>query len=146
MNIELQKPPPEAKGFEPGDRIIVVDNVRWGRTLVSRHGVWGTKYQFEQEGGETIINVVKDRAREIAVRSIRKRSYDQDPVWRPTHELVLDKVRELIEAGKLRHPDVVKAEQAAARARYKARVAENERAEQAAFEAKAREALQINQQ
>lgn len=131
-------------GFDRGERAIMVDGVRWGRTIMSSHGCHGTKHIFRQEAGEVIID--KPDARypvEVAVRSERKRYLNRE-TWRPTEERVLEKAIELVATGRLRHPDVVRAEQKEAAGRYRARVADRESERKSNFEARARQALQIN--
>jgi hypothetical protein len=132
--------------FDRGERVILVDGVRWGRTIVTFHGVHGTKHCFEQQGGDVLLQNPKDKyPREIAVRSMRKRRrYGNDVPWRPTEEVVLEKARELVEAGRLRDPKIVAREQDEAHQHYIQRCAEADAAKRAAFIAKARDALGIN--
>jgi hypothetical protein len=158
-DIKLVKPTPEqntrryderrkgyvGEGFDRGERIIMVDGVRWGRTIVTMHGCHGTKHVFYQDGGEIIT---ADRGRhtsEIAIRSEKRQKWlgDKD-TWRPTEERVLEKARELVATGKLRHPDVVKKESVEAMKQYDARVEEREKERVAEFRAKAMEAAQVN--
>lgn len=142
------------ESFERGERIIMVDGVRWGRTRVKSHGSRGTTTTFEQHGGEALLAERNKRWSEIGVRSMNKRheriqaigahDANRNGGWRPTEELVLEKVRELVENGKLRHPDIVKAEQEQAMRLYQERAAERDKERIEAFRTKAMEALQIN--
>lgn len=134
------------EAFDRGERIIMVDGVRWGRTIVTSHGCHGTKHRFQQDHGEVIIEKPDARyPQEVAVRSHKRQKWlgDKD-TWRPTEEVVLEKAKELVASGKLRHPDVVKKEQDEAMEQYSARAAEREQQRVAEFRAKAMEALQIN--
>lgn len=134
------------EAFDRGERIIMVDGVRWGRTIVTSHGCHGTKHVFQQDGGEVIIDKPDARyPHEVAVRSQKRQKWlgDKDG-WRPTEEVVLEKARELVAAGKLRHPDEVRREQEAAMRQYDERAAEREKERIASFRDKAMEALQIN--
>lgn len=136
-SVALEK----GEGLGRGERYIVVDGVRWGRTVVSHHGVHGTKHLFRQEGGELLIANPDERyPREIAVRSERKR-YSNAATWRPTESLVLEKAVELVATCRLRHPDNVREEQRRASEAYHAKAAKAEAKEQREFEAKAEEAL-----
>lgn len=139
MNIELKKS--DERDFGRDERIIMVDGVRWGRTIVTHHGWYGTKYTFSQENGGTIYDDPNARyPHEINVRSERKRRAEPG-TWRPTEERVLEKIGELIASGKLRDPAIVKKESDEARKAYNARQAERTAAEEAAFRAKADQAI-----
>lgn len=135
--------------FGPGERIILVNGERWGRTHVTRHGCWGTKYTFYQDGDGTITEPTGFKARgsretrDVEVKSIRKRTH-KDTDWRPTEELVREKAFELVRTGKLRHPDVVRREAAKRAERWEQRQAEIAAQEAETFRAKAMQALQIN--
>ena len=94
--------------------------------------------------------------REIVVRSMSKRhertnaifskddNVNRNGNWRPTEELSLEKAIELVETGKLRHPDIVKREAEEHHRAYLERMAERDKQEAEAFRTKAMEALQIN--
>jgi hypothetical protein len=97
------------EAFDRGERIIVVDGARWGRTIVTYHGVHGTTHTFVQHHGGEIEGA--------SVKS-EKRRWNKEG-WRPTEDRVLEKVRELVSGGQLRHPDVVKAENEQAAERYR---------------------------
>jgi hypothetical protein len=143
--VELVKPPTGDKTFDRGERIIVVDGVRWGRTVVTYHGCHGTAHKFRQEGGDILCENPNARyPREIAVRSVKRRRWTGDP-WRPTHEAVLEKARELVAIGKLRHPDIVKAEHQKAMERYNERCAAIEEKRKQEFRERACQALGMNQ-
>lgn len=136
--------------FERGERIIMVDGVRWGRTHVTRHGVWGTKYTIEQRRGSIIQEPTgftgkgSHKERDVEIRSIRKRYNSKPGEWRPTEELVLEKVRELIDSGKLIHPEAQREINERASREYREAVDRRDRKEAEEFRAKAREALGIN--
>jgi hypothetical protein len=147
--VELVRPePPFEQGdfFDRGERAIVVDGKRWGRTIVKGHGVWGNSHHFKQDADDMIL---KDGCKDEPwkehywerVDSDRNRRYrrDDNPV-RDTFELVIEKVQALIAAGKLRDPDVVRSEQQKRNAAWLEK-RKAEKAEQAAqFRAKALEA------
>lgn len=131
--------------FDRGERIIMVDGVRWGRTHVAYHGCNGTTHTFQQENGHVIEERPGERyPGEVSVRSMRRRGYFRDKTWRPTEELVLEKARELVEASRLKHPDVVKAANEQAIERFRARAAKAEAKRTAEFRRRACEALRIN--
>jgi hypothetical protein len=146
--VTLERRPGD-KTYDRGERAIMVDGVQWGRTIVSHHGMHRTKHIFKQEGGGVIEERPGEKyPGEVNVRSLRRRSYSElrgnEHEWRPTEELVLDKARELVASGRLRHPDVVKAESKAALTRWRAKrdAAEAERKKE--FRERACEALRIN--
>lgn len=140
MKVTLEKS--TERGFSRGERAIMVDGVRWGRTVVTHHGVHGTKHVFWQEGGDPIYEDKREkRPREIVVRSMRRRRFSDAGEWQTTESLVLEKAIELVKAGKLRDPDVVRAETAAANERYREQAAAQEAERKAAFEARARDVL-----
>lgn len=117
MNITLETRKDD-KQFGRGERAIMVDGVQWGRTHVSSHGCHGTKHVFEQTGGDIIGDMSKGGYfHEIAVRSEKRRPWMKEDSWKPTEDRVLDKARELVTAGRLRNPDVVRAERAALHAK-----------------------------
>ena len=148
LRIELAKPAAPAvfgELFAAGERLILVNGEPWARTLISHHGVYGTRYRFKQLNGETVIvDPAARHPREVSVSSSgRRRNWDDDK--RPTEVRILEKARELVASGKLRAPDVVKAEQDAARERYRERVAANVRRQEAEFRERACQALGVNQ-
>src|SRR5438128_2501440 len=98
-----------------GERDIMVDGVRWGTAhMQSLGGPYGIKYWFSEGRGAPIcvpssshwkgsnrrstseVNVYGDK--------MAKRHYNDD---RPLDVRLVEKVRELVEHGFLRHPDVV---------------------------------------
>lgn len=137
-----------AKGLDRGEREIVVDGVRWGQTIVTGHGCHGTKHVFQQEGGEVILRERGNRYSEIAVRSEKNHKWrysdQKDNPWKPTEERVLEKIKELVAMGKLRHPDKVKAEQARAMETMRKHAEEREAKRIEAFRSKAMAAIQVN--
>lgn len=149
LNIELRKPTPEEnnrrydtksksyKGerFDRGERIIMVNGERWGRTIVTSHGRRGTKHTFQQNGGSEL---------DVSVRSQKRQRWAASDNWRPTEEVVLEKAKELIKSGQLRHPSIVQRENEQAMERYRERAGEAEKKRVEAFRTKAMEALQIN--
>lgn len=138
MKVTLEK----SDKLDRGERLIRVDGVVWGHTIVSSHGVHGQKHKFHQEHGETIGSMSGGYHLPVVVRSTKRQKWlgDKD-TWRPTYELVLEKAIELINAGRLRHPDSVKQEQERLREKMRESTNRREHKEQAEFEAKAREAL-----
>lgn len=134
---------------------IVVDGVVWAHTHAFHHGMHGKSYTIQQVHGETIQRQDKTRKRNdgfftVSVSSFRQRDVRRhnpnDPNdktdLRPTEQRIIDTARELIAEGLLRHPDVVKAEQAEANERYRNNRAIAEEAAKREFRAKAREALE----
>lgn len=103
-----------APGFDRGERAIMVDGIRWGRTKVAWRGRHGTATTFVQEGGHTLIeNPGAKFEREITIRSTgkfeRRRSSESNP-FKTTEQQTLAKVIELVANGTLRDPAVVRAE------------------------------------
>lgn len=156
--VELVKPTPEqnnrrydekrktyvGESFGRGERIIMVDGVRWGRTTVTGRGCHGTVHTFQQQGGEVIGDTsTNGYFHEIDVRSQKKRWNDTGE-WKPTEKRVLEKARELVAAGRLRHPDVVKREQDEGRKRVAERMRRNEEQRQQEFQERAMEATRAN--
>lgn len=158
--IELVTPPaelrdwrtrrdnPKREFFDRGERIIMVDGVRWGRTRVTWHGCHGTRTGFIQDNGEELGRTSKGgyfhreavsspNARHakqfITNPATGEREYRLPDNFKSGEELVLEKVRELVATGKLRDPAVVKAESDAAHARYQKRQAEGEKREAAGY-------------
>ena len=149
--IELLKPPKEATLFDRGERLIVVDGVIWGRTVIRHHGTRPPSYRFVQLSGDifmgdAVVDRISDgkmkRSIDAEVYQEAERRYRHSTEKRPTAEsLILEKVRELIKEKKLRHPDEVKAERAKQAEQYRQQAADAEAAQKAAFEKRAREAL-----
>lgn len=142
MKIELVK---GDKAFDRGERIIMVDGVRWGRTHVKSRGMHGFQYTFEQEHGDVIGRTSAGRFHEEIVRSASERhgrrfidgEYRLPDDWKSTEELVHAKVVELVESGMLRDPKIVAAENEAASKRRAAQRITAQARENAAFEARA---------
>lgn len=141
--IRIVKPPPETKGFAPGERIILVNGVRWGRTYVAHHGMHGKSYTFDQDGEGTIM-VNYDppskhgRMTEAKVRIGGRRRSEET---RSTDELVREKAQELINKGLLRDPALVQTEIEKRRAAWRERQIAADAAKKEQFRIKAREAL-----
>lgn len=150
-NTDLITHPGET--FTDGERVILVDGVRWGRTVVTRHGVHGTKTWFEQEGGDrvTVRGVLKGGRRDVYVRSANPREarrfidgeYRLPDDFRATATLVLAQVIELVDTGALRDPAVVRRESEARRAEHARRLTEGAERERQAFRKRAIEALTV---
>jgi len=146
MHCSLIKPPKEQMRhynwcewvgeFERGERIILVDGVRWGRTHCTWHGCWGTRITIRQDNGGCIA----DENGPIEIRSGRKGRWDEES----TDNKVLKKVQELVAAGKLRDPKIVQAENEKAAAEYSRRAAERDAQEELQFRKRACEALGLN--
>lgn len=153
--VSLVKHPPQKYGapdyFDRGERMIFVNNIRWGRTHVQSHGVHGTSTTFEQDtDGEGCGYIIVDPAievksaytrNEITVRSVTKRYMRRGEVWQPTEQLVLAKAVELVEKGLLRESATVKEELIQRAATYNKRREAAQERENAAFLSKAKEAL-----
>lgn len=105
-----------------GDRTIMVDGVRWGYVEMKGHGCHGPSYEFHDVHGAG-IHVVFNSGR-ISVHQLESvhmpRKWDRNADPRDIEQRIIDKTRELIDAGKLRDPGVIAAENAAASARYRA--------------------------
>lgn len=152
--IELAMPPAEnrmwgdrrkgAEFFDRGERIIMVNGERWGRTHVKWHGVHGTTTHIQQEGGEILMRNPADietwkEYKWLSVSSGGRRGR-HEPNLKPIDELVIDKIRELIAAGRLRHPATIRAESEREMALDRAERAQAKEREAAEFRAKALEA------
>ena len=151
-SIELVKPgstlvaiPRQSESFIDGERIILVDGIRWGRTVVTRHGSQGTRTFFVQEGGGRVSLPGPRYGREVYVRSANPRHarrvigghYTLPPDFKSTAQLVLDKVIELVNEGMLRDPVLVRSEAAKRQAEYDRRVAAGAEKERQAFRKRA---------
>lgn len=139
MKVTLEKS--TERGFSRGERMILIDGVRWGRTIVTHHGMHGTSYTFKQDDGDVITDGDPKRPHPITIRPVTKRYIRMGQVWRPTEELIIEKVTELVKSGKLRDPAAVRAENRTATEKWRAKKAAQEAAQEAALVAKAREAL-----
>lgn len=146
-HVALVQPEKDAAGFGRGERIILVDGVRWGRTYVSHHGMHGTSYTFGQDGGETIMVPYEPpsptgRMNTVTVRIGKKRRYsDGDPRLRPTDVQVLEKVQELVAKGLLRDPATVRAEVEARREQFRTNEEQRDRDRKTIWRVKAKQAL-----
>jgi hypothetical protein len=136
MKIELRKTP----GGRAGARDIVVDGVAWGRTIPEGHGCWGKSYEFYQEGGSRIYD---GRSPTRVATEKKPPSYMETALaeWKPTEERVLEKARELVESGKLRHPDAVRADKQKAEEDFKRLEADAEAKRKAALLARGYETI-----
>lgn len=144
-HVTLVKPEPNAKDFAAGERIILVDGERWGRTYVTHHGMHGTTHKFAQDPSDIIL--AEDRGarypREYRVRSEKRRRsiFNNDTTWKPTEVRVQEMAQHLVDTGVLRAPRVVVAEVKESNRRYAEEQAAREKAEAEEFIAKAREAV-----
>lgn len=131
--------------------MILVDGVQWGQTRVEFRGRNGTVTKFEQLHGD----IISSKEGEEALKDFR--GYHDVKVWsdkielrgvktpsKPLDERVIDKIKELIEKGKLRHPDVVRAENEKAEKDRELKYSARQKAEDEAFRTKAMEALGLN--
>lgn len=133
------------ENFDHGERIILVDGVRWGRTIVTRHGCHGTKHQFVQHGGEVLLKEKNNRWSEYEIRSQKRQRWlerEGDPKRKTTEERVLEMAQMLVADGMLRHPDIVAKEQERAREVFAQAANERGLKRAADFRAKAIEALE----
>lgn len=132
------------EGLDKGERYIVVDGVRWGRTVISYHGMHGTRHKFEQIGSG---HRVKVDDRDVWVDSAKRRRVwvdnhlVPDPDWKPTDDLVLAKAVDLVGQCLLRHPDNVREEIKRQNEAYQRKQEQQAAKEQREFEAKATEML-----
>ena len=143
LDVRVVKPGNDDLAFGAGERIILVDGVRWGRTFVDHHGMHGTSHTFRQDGGVTITepydppNKSGPRMHAVVVRIGGKRRDDK----RPTDVQVQEKAADLVRTGKLRDPDAVKAEREAHMAENRRIEDEENQKKKDRFKVKAREAL-----
>lgn len=139
-------------------RHVLVDGVAWAVLERHEHGPRGQSYTFRQVGGQTIRHLPTDddtpahqmtaytvhsqgRAQEIE----RFRADDQGRTYAPPAPLqqrLVEMARELMAAGRLRHPDVQAAENKARRDTIAADQADGIARARAEFEHRARQALQ----
>jgi hypothetical protein len=126
-----------------GRKRILVDGVEWGSIHMESHGCHGPTYHFVQmgsNGGYLSEPSASGRSHhDISVQATGKRRRQADEP--PINQLLLYKIRELIEAGKLRDPAVVKGEQKREAEAMAARNAEIEAEERREFEARADAAI-----
>jgi hypothetical protein len=121
--ITLERSPEPDKltdRFDRGERIIMVDGVRWGRTMVHSMGSRGTETTFVDMVGTTIGAPTASGRHFLPVRVMsasRKSSmvltgtgYRLPDGFKDTEQLTLEKAIELVEQGKLRAPEIVEAE------------------------------------
>lgn len=134
-----------------GERLIMVDGVAWGRTIIHHHGPRASSYTFSQmhstdpNDDEEIGDMGKSGRyfHAIEVRNKKPARFSKE-VRRPTDEIVLVKAMELIATGRLRDPANVAQEIEQCRTIARNREAERDREEREEFECRAREALRIN--
>jgi hypothetical protein len=125
-----------------GRKSIIVDGAKWGSVHMDTHGVHGPTYSFIQDGIPGYLQEPSASGHFSHVIGVRATSRKYRPKDEPPIEsLILDKVRELIAAGRLRDPAVVKAEQQTRIDADRQRAAEIAAAEQREFEAHAAEAI-----
>jgi len=159
--VELRKPTKEennrqydhrkkqyvGEAFDRGERIIMVDGERWGRTVVTFHGCHGTRHVIKQDHG-SIIEAEEGEPKHyendgvcifVGGRRMRRWQDGQEPP--STETQVQELVEKLIAQGRLIHPMDKKQQNDAAMAAYRKRVAEAEAKEEAALRARAIEAL-----
>ena len=112
MKIELQKPPPGATGFSPGERLVIVDGVAWGRTIVKSYGPRGRGYSIAQlcagRSGWAGSEIGRwSKGGHFYPERVSRWSVGGEPL----NELVIDLARKLIIEGRLKSPDVEQQEQ-----------------------------------
>jgi hypothetical protein len=157
--VELVKVSPPFRDrdyFDRGERAIMVDGARWGRTHVAWHGCNGTTVTFSQEAGEEICDMrgkgEYSRAIAVSVRSMGRRDrriwkdgrYVNNPDFKTTEELATIKAQELVDAGRLRDPQIVRKERDEAHRRWVEQRARREVEKAEAWRRRAMEALNIN--
>jgi hypothetical protein len=145
MRIELKKDERLARG----ERLIVVDGVVWGHTVVTWHGCHGSRTAFKQKHGDMIGRTTTGgRFIEETVRSASERrsktfingQYRVPDDFKDTPTRVVEKIKELIEAKALIHPDRAKKASEDAEARYQRRREEAIKREENAFRSRALQA------
>lgn len=107
-----------------GDRNIVVDGVVWGNVVMIGHGMHGNSFEFYALDKPLYRRNAKGEESRHTLESVhgltkRDRRWQKDET--PTDERIIAKARELIEQGRLRHPDVIKAEGEKYAAEYQAK-------------------------
>jgi hypothetical protein len=99
-----------------GDRDIMVDGVRWGHVEMKGHGQHGNSFEFHDLDGDPIFKIDARTGKprtsgrhyiETAWGSTRRTRRDGDT--RTTEQMIIAKALQLIEAGRLIHPDEVAA-------------------------------------
>lgn len=119
-----------------GDRDIMVDGVKWGHVIMVGHGCHGPSYEFYDAEGAGIHQKFASGKLSThsleAVRSVtRRRRFGADANDnRSTEERIMDRARELMEAGRMRDPAELLKDRQASAARYRARRDEEQKAEQ----------------
>lgn len=148
MEITLEKVPGRAP-----DKRILVDGAVWGYAQAEHHGMHGTSYdigQYTDVAGNSwrIITIEEksnfDRAPRmmaVRVRGKSKSAERHNPDPRSTEQRIIDKARELIEAGHLKSPEAKRAELAAEAEKFRAERAAADAEKKAAFRARAMEAV-----
>lgn len=152
MNIELVRS--KDPGFDRGERIILIDGVRWGRTHMQWRGCHGTETTFSQEHGKKIGTVSKGgyfhpiRVMSATARRSRRwiegKGYVLPSDFQTTEQRTVSRIAELIYDGQLRHPEIVQAETAQRHADYRAKRQQVQAEAEEAFKAKAMEAVRAN--
>lgn len=137
-----------------GRKVIMVDGEYWGNIDSQSVGPAGNYYYFQQAGSggsihRAVSSGLKGRtARETQARvygdkiAERRRRGDEPPL-EPLDNRIMKEVRALIAEGLLRHPDVVKEEQAKHAAEWAARQKANEEEKRKTWEAKANEVMAL---
>lgn len=121
--ITLEKvAPPFVQGdyFDRGERAILVDGIRWGRTHVKSHGPRGYSVFFSQAGdGDYIYRDGKERKdwNRVSVHKPRRGMFD--PPGKTTEDMVFEMVQGLLQEGKLVDPATMKARNDAALAKMR---------------------------
>lgn len=149
MKIELVKGTASVRAdeyFGPGERVIMVDGIRWGRTFAQSMSRYGMKYTFGQEHGGMIYDKDDDQREKwekpVNVRISRRERTNADT--RSTDQILVDKIAELIAAGRLIAPNIKKAKNLAAHEAFRQEQRAAHAARDKAFRAKALEALHLS--
>ena len=142
---------PGGKDYARGTRLILVDGVEWGHWEMKQHGGAGNSFRLNDSNGVVEIAVKSslkyDRVfmQEITVygdKMARRRTKTGEPPLPPVADRLMEVTRDAINAGRLRAPDVLKAETAAALKKREEQRRAAEVAEGNRLEAKAREVLE----
>lgn len=159
LKIELVRPlvgsdgarrPHKGEQFGAGERIILVEGERWGRTRVAWHGVHGTSTTFYQENGDQIGGTDgRGRFTEMKVWSAKERhaktwingQYRLPDDFKNTETLVAEAVAMLVETRCLVDPQSALADREKEQARAIARHQAAQRREDEAFRKRAMDAI-----
>lgn len=123
---------PKDASYDPGGKIrgdkeIWVDGVRWGHVEMKGHGCHGPSYEFFNVYGSGIVLRFKhaktgewQESRHGGLERVHppRMNRREKGDTRTVEDHIIEKARALIAEDRLRHPDILKAENEESRARY----------------------------